>query len=214
MKTGKIITVAKQKGGAGASTLTVLIATAIHHRTRKKVLVIDADIQQTVYENRQLEEHVGGTFDIVTFNHKKDNFEKIIQTAYEEYDIIIIDAPGRMEGEDILLFLAVANYVLVPIVASTYDLQSTVSFLRAIESFPHEFDFELFGIINKRDRTLEHKSLDIVKGIAGLKLFDNMVSLKARYKRLSTIDEVVSPTKTEDEFNIFYKEFSKKLKIK
>tara|TARA_Y100001956_G_C4127948_1_gene191408 strand:- start:2623 stop:3264 length:642 start_codon:yes stop_codon:yes gene_type:complete len=207
MANATIISVATQKGGSGKSTLTVLIATALHFRSKYKVLVIDADFQQTIVDNRTQDGESENIYTVIPFNYQTHDFLKFITKVAPEYDVIIIDTPGRLQGKDLGVYITISDFVLVPVVASLYDISSTVKFLQSITPIQKDIGFDVFGIINKKDRTLEHEVISSVEGHANMKFFKSSISNWARYKRLSTIEDIVSPSKQDDEFNVFYKEF-------
>lgn len=201
-----IISLATQKGGSGKSTLTVLIATALHNRTGKRVLVIDADFQQTINDNRTQEGERRNSFEIVSFDYEKYDFTKFITGVFDRYDYILIDTPGRLQGKDLGIYISISDFVIVPIVASLYDINSTIKFLQAIEPVRNKSGFKVLGVINKKDRTLEHDIIKNLQGVSGLKILNSSISNLARYKRLSTHDTIVTANKKDDEFNLFFNE--------
>ena len=44
----QIISIANQKGGVGKSTVTILLATALAKHKKKKVLILDTDVQGSI----------------------------------------------------------------------------------------------------------------------------------------------------------------------
>ena len=213
-KTAKFICFATQKGGSGKSFLCLSTAVALFKRTEYKVLVIDADFQQTVFKARELEEEeeIEG-FDIIPFNYETDDINALIKYAQDNYDIVLVDTPGRLQGTDIQMLLAVSDFVITPIVAAAFDISSTMDFTATISELKEEFGFELYGVLNKKDQTSEHKVIEQLE-FAGLKMFGASLRYLARYKRLSTLEEIVLEEKPFDEFNIYFKEFKSKCKIK
>ena len=69
----KVISFATQKGGSGKSTLSVLTATALHNRTGNKILVIDADPQQTIYGLNNREKTNGKSYEMIFFNRRRSD---------------------------------------------------------------------------------------------------------------------------------------------
>ena len=75
------------------------------------------------------------------------------------------------------------------------------------------FELKVFGVVNKKDRSLEHKHLEALQGIAGMELFDTHISNLVRYKRdKSTFYDLVDPKEKEDEFNLYFNELLGKIK--
>jgi chromosome partitioning protein len=214
----KIISFANQKGGVGKSTLLLLTAAALHRRTQKKVLVIDCDPQNSVHDVHKQE---GGkdAFDVISFNWKQPkpevNFDKTIALAEKKYDIIFLDIPGKMEGREIYFSILVSDIVIVPIVASALDIKATIDFLETLPKIreikeKEGFILEVYGVINKKDTTHEHKRLKELTGVGGMQLFYSPLSNLVRYKRnISTINDIVDPNE-DDEFNRYFEEFRAK----
>lgn len=216
----KVISFANRKGGVGKSTLLALTATAVHERTQLKVLVIDADLQASIYNQRQAdlqEAGEGDYFDIIPFSFAKVNeadvpvlrFSRLIMEADRKYDLIFIDAPGTMEGEVIPTILTISEAVIIPIIGSLLDINSTVSFLSLVEDVnqQRDHDLQVIGVVNKKDRTSEYGQLNGLEGVAGLHLMEASISNRVEYRRLSTVRQLVTPDK-DHEFNAYLHELS------
>lgn len=214
----KIISFASQKGGVGKSTLLMLTATALRCRTGKKVLVIDCDPQRSVKDVFVQETEKGG-LDVITFNWQQPNpeanFDKTLALAERKYDAIFLDVPGRLEGKEIYFSILVSDYVIVPIVASALDIAATIKFLKTLPKI-HQikeqqgFQLEVFGVINKKDQTVEHLRLKELAGIGKMTLFYSPLSNLVRYKRhVSTRQDICDPS-ANDEFNRYFEEFMTK----
>ncbi|MBT31952.1 MAG: hypothetical protein CMO01_20020 [Thalassobius sp.] len=225
-----IISFMNRKGGVGKSTLLLLTASSLHHRTGKKVLVIDADLQTSILglreEEKEMEQGESSFYEIVGFSWSKKNasdipllrFHKLIQQIENKYDYVLVDTPGKMEGEEVPLIMTVSDFIVVPIIASSFDIQSTIDFLEIIppireDKIKEGFELKVFGVVNKKDRSLEHKHLEALQGIAGMELFDTHISNLVRYKRdKSTFYDLVDPKEKEDEFNLYFNELLGKIK--
>jgi len=226
----KIISFMNRKGGVGKSTLLLLTAASLHHRTKKKVLVIDADLQTSILglrrEEMEMEQGQSSFFEIKGFSWAKKGpsdipllrFHKLIQEIEEKYDYVLVDTPGKMEGEEIPLIMTVSDFILVPIIASSFDIQSTIDFLEIIPPIRDEkakegYELKVLGVINKKDRSLEHKHLEALEGMAGMELLHTHISNLVRYKRdKSTIYDLVDMNDIKDEYNKYYNELIDKIK--
>lgn len=203
-KYAKFLTFATQKGGSGKSSICALVANLLHHRANKNILVVDADFQQTL--KRMSEMDGDPPIDVFTFLDKPKKFPKLVEGVMSSYDYVLIDTPGRLSLDDIQMFISVADAVFVPVVASIYDIDSTAIFLNEIEPVINEFNTPVHGIINKRDRTMEHRAISQIEGMAGLKLFKSYISNRAQYKRIDFLKEMKS-----EEIDTFYNELMKKI---
>lgn len=215
----KIISFATQKGGSGKTTLLMLTAAALHNRTGKKVLVIDSDPQRSV-KDIYLQENSDKSYDVFAFDWKQPNaeinFEKTITIAEKKYDVILMDVPGRIGGKSIYFSILISDVLIVPVVASVLDINATVKFLETLQQI-HEtrkaqnFPLKVFGVINKKDKTIEHYRIKELTGLGGMQFFYSPLSNLARYKRgVSTVYDVADPAAKEDEFNMYFDEFMTK----
>ncbi|PWJ44971.1 ParA family protein [Sediminitomix flava] len=215
----KVISFATQKGGVGKSTLLMLIAAAVHNRTDLKVLVIDCDPQKSVKDIYSHENHQG-SYDVISFNWRQPkpeiNFDKTLVLAEQKYDIIFLDIPGRIDGKEIYYSILVSDVVIVPIVASALDIKATLNFLQTLPKIRQikerqGYSLDVFGVVNKKDQTIEHIRLKELAGIGGLEFFYSPISNLVRYKRgISTVNDITDPTVRDDEFNRFFDEFMTK----
>ncbi len=213
----KIISFATQKGGAGKTTLLMLTAAAIHKRTNKKILVVDSDPQQSVKTIYKKEQEKGlNSYDVFAFNWNQPtpeiNFEKTLTLAKKKYDIILMDVPGNLKSVELYHSLVNSDIVIVPIVASILDINATITFLSYLEDIAKEYNktWEIYGVINKRDKSVEHSLLHKLAGKATMQLFYSSISNLVRYRRLvSTANDIVEEKVKDDEFNQYFDEFRK-----
>jgi chromosome partitioning protein len=221
----KIISFMNRKGGVGKSTLCSLIAISLFMRKKYKVLLIDADEQLSIYKQRLEEASEGAvSYDILPFRwerqDKKDNpierFCSLIEEKEGLYDVILIDTQGRLEGEGVPSVITVSDVLIVPLIASKKDIDSTIAFLEKVPPIVERkkqqgYDLKLLGVVNKNDGSLEYNELYQFQGLYGMDLFKNDISYLVRYKRvISTISDFIPAKKQKDEYNVFFKEFTYK----
>ncbi len=121
----KIITVGNTKGGVGKSTIATNLAVEAA-RDKKKVLLIDADIQASSMGFRGLRE----TDDIKATAILTPTLHKDL-TSFN-FDLIIIDAGGRDTGVFRSAILA-ADFLLLPTKPSQFDVWSTKDTIDILE---------------------------------------------------------------------------------
>lgn len=122
--TGRIITVAQQKGGSGKTTLAANLACA-WRREGARVALIDTDPQGSL--GRWFMERLGtlpadeglefSTSSAWGAAYKADKLKR-------RFDLIIIDTPPKIDS-DLRPALRVADLVLVPVATSQVDLWAT-----------------------------------------------------------------------------------------
>ena len=109
-----------QKGGVGKTTLAIHVADALSRR-RSRVLLIDADPQQTAMkwstfragENR---------FSVIAM--AKPTLHKELPPIYADYEDIVIDGPPRVHDLAKSIILS-ADLVLMPVQPSPADVWAT-----------------------------------------------------------------------------------------
>ena len=116
------ILVANPKGGAGKSTLTTNIAGMLAS-TRQKVVIMDLDKQQSA--TNWVERRSALLPKIMSWNEDTDMEElRIVGPQW-----MIIDTHARLRRADRTYLLSRANFVLVPVNPSVFDIEATAKFL-------------------------------------------------------------------------------------
>ena len=140
-----------QKGGAGKTTLTALIASYLHYERDYNVAIIDCDFPQlSIYNMRErdlamaLEDEFyrGMAYELFSRLNKKaypvvrsntDNAiadaEKAVKESERGFDIIFFDLPGTMNNRGLIHTLAHMDYIIAPIAASRVVMESTLDYL-------------------------------------------------------------------------------------
>ena len=110
---------ATQKGGAGKSTLTTLVASCLHYLYGRKVLAIDCDARQhSMVEYRRKDRLV---------IRENPTAQKAIDEGYAA-DFVFFDITGTVNDRDIVTLLSAMDYLFVPITPETGDLKSSLGF--------------------------------------------------------------------------------------
>ena len=128
--TGMIITVATMKGGSGKSTLASCLA--VHwHLTGRRPTLIDADPQRSIMRLAARERALGGVSII------EDATEEASKTARRlaATGPVIIDTPG-FRSKTSLECLAAADFVLVPVKPSPFDVDRMLDTLSILTDRP------------------------------------------------------------------------------
>lgn len=138
MTKNKIIVFANQKGGTGKSTLCVMMA---HWLTEhgKKVVVYDADSQQTLYDHRQddikANPEIKPSWEVKRINALNYNqTTRILDEAAEFDGYVLIDAPGALVFPGLAPILQIADAVAIPFGYDYNVLKSTLKFIQVLMS--------------------------------------------------------------------------------
>lgn len=126
-----IITVATMKGGSGKSTVASCLAVYWHLRGRHPTL-IDADPQRSIMRLVARERALGGVAVV------EDATEEASRTARRlagNGGLVIIDTPG-FRSKTTLECLAVADFLLVPVKPSPFDVDRMLDTIGILTSRP------------------------------------------------------------------------------
>jgi chromosome partitioning protein len=217
-----ILGFANQKGGVGKSTLTHLTAKTLGSKAMgsKKVLVLEIDKQATLNQIREswseTHENYNYPYDLITctlenlLNHlNKENGSK--------YDFIFIDMPGTLDKTGILKMLTTADILFIPVSPSSYDVNSTVDFIKKVFYIRNEREkidlpFEYYTIINRvKSGTKAGRELFSMLEANQINLMETTITDYEAYKEHSeNFNEIIGPKqKANLEFEKFMLEFLK-----
>jgi cellulose biosynthesis protein BcsQ len=121
-----IIAVVNQKGGTGKTTVATNLAVLFAHQTGE-VLLVDADPQQSALEwQRDRPAHLP---QVSVIGLPAPNLHREMPRLRTKYGVILIDGGGRVTATA-RATVAVADFLLVPTLASLPDARSTQRFFR------------------------------------------------------------------------------------
>jgi chromosome partitioning protein len=124
-----IVIVGNQKGGAGKSTLTLLLANFLTMGKQCPVTVIDMDYQQSISQK----------FDKAKILENAEPYQ-VIPASLESYpilreillknkdDIALIDLPGKLDDDGLIPVFNSADLVICPFSYDEFSFESTVLF--------------------------------------------------------------------------------------
>src|SRR5262249_22946686 len=113
----KVISVLNQKGGAGKTTLSIHIATALARRG-EKVILIDADQQGSALDWSVARD---GEPPFPVAGLPKASIHKDLPRLVSGYDTVLIDGPPRVYDVARSAIMA-SDLVLIPVQPSPYDV--------------------------------------------------------------------------------------------
>jgi chromosome partitioning protein len=125
----KIIAVVNQKGGAGKTTLAMLLAGSLADRG-KRVLVADADVQNSAVHWSGM--GAGFPAEVEDVSGEESKLHKALRKRAEEFDYIVIDSPPAATAQVTASALRIAHLALVPVIPSPLDLWASVRIREAI----------------------------------------------------------------------------------
>ncbi len=131
----KIIAVVNQKGGAGKTTLAMLLAGSLAERG-KRVLVADADAQNTAVHWAGM--GTGFPAEVQDVSGEESKLHKALRKLTDAFDYIVIDSPPAATAPVTASALRAAHLALVPVIPSPLDLWASVRIREAIVLARHK----------------------------------------------------------------------------
>jgi chromosome partitioning protein len=125
----RVIAVVNQKGGAGKSTLAMLLAGALGDAGHR-VLVADADPQNTALRWATAGEGFPAT--VEDLSGEEGKLHKRLKKRLQDYDYIVIDSPPAATAPVTASALRLAHLALVPVIPSPPDMWASLRIRDAI----------------------------------------------------------------------------------
>ena len=150
------IMVLNAKGGWGKSTLATNIA-SYFATEGATVALADYDLQRSSLD--WLERRPDNRAKI----HGVAGFEGGLRRVPRNADILVIDAPARSHGDELVDLVKHAETIIVPVLASTIDMQATATFLKELQAIGkvERKQVKIATVANRvRDNTLIWDELD------------------------------------------------------
>ena len=150
MSEPKVIAFATQKGGAGKSTISVHVASALCYVYGYKVAIVDCDYPQNtvnVYRTKDKQLLAGDLafqrrllkqgippYPIVISSVEKavDSIERLEQQGF---DFILVDTPGTINVAGLPELLRMVQYIFLPMEADLGTIASTMGYMQILGKF-------------------------------------------------------------------------------
>jgi chromosome partitioning protein len=127
----QVIAVVNQKGGAGKTTLAMLLAGCLaEHGAR--VLLADADPQNTAC--RWASAGQGFPARVEDVSGEDEKLHKHLRKRLDHFDYIVIDSPPAASAPTTTSALRLASLALVPVIPSPLDLWASLRIRSAIDA--------------------------------------------------------------------------------
>lgn len=209
----QIISIATTKGGAGKSTVTVLLASCLAITDKKKVLVLDCDTQNSIKKLRELETGEGDKEPYQIEYVEPSNAIDYIAANGTNYDYIFFDLPRFTSAKDNLIFELIfcSDFLFIPVLTGQMDALATLDFLKAI-STAENTELKIKAFLNRKARRSDNSTIIELLKSNGLDVMKNSVSNLKLFSEASTIESILNTKKGKERFEPFYREFKKSLK--
>lgn len=203
-----------QKGGAGKTTLTVLVASYLHYVKGYNVAVIDCDFpQHSIAEMRERDlqmamedEHYKlmayeqfstlGKKAYVVIESSPENALEDAKEVIEELkpDFLFFDLPGTINNPAVIYTLSYMDYIIAPISADRVVLESTLQYIITVNDAlitPGKAKIKgtylLWNLVDGREKSELYEVYEEVIEKLGFPLFKTFLPDSKRFRREQSI---------------------------
>lgn len=203
-----------QKGGAGKTTLTVLVASYLHYVKGYNVAVVDCDFpQHSIAEMRERDLKMVeddeyyklmaytqfttlGKKAYVVIESSPENAMEDARDVIDEMnpDFVFFDLPGTINNPAVIETLANMDYVIAPIAADRLVLESTLQYMITINDAlvttgkaKIKGMYLLWNLVDGREKTELYEVYEDVIEKLGFPLFNTFLPDSKRFRKEQSV---------------------------
>ncbi len=211
MKETLFMAFSTQKGGAGKTTLTVLMASYLHYVKGYNVAVVDCDFPQFSIKDmrerdmRKVEQNEH--FAVMAFEQIKrtgkraysvlsSRAEEAINTANAlveantELDFVLFDLPGTINNSDIIKTISAMDYIFCPIAADRVVLESSMQFATMVNDHLISTGksnikglYMLWNMVDRREKSELYQLFETLVGELGISILETSLPDSKRFRK-------------------------------
>jgi len=131
-----VIIIGNQKGGAGKSTLTVLLANYLTDTKGCTVTVLDMDYQQSISQKFEKAKILENEEPYQVLAYGLRDFPLMENTIRQNpKDIVLIDLPGKLDDDGLIRVFKASDIAVCPFSYDEFSFESTVPFALVVKFF-------------------------------------------------------------------------------
>lgn len=124
-----VVIIGNQKGGAGKSTLAMLLANYLSIVKKEKVTVLDLDYQQSLSQKFESAKILDSPPPYEVVGVPLENYPTVLEIVRRNpRELIIIDLPGKLDDKALLPALKSAEVAICPFSYDEFSFQPTMFF--------------------------------------------------------------------------------------
>jgi chromosome partitioning protein len=161
-----VIIIGNQKGGAGKSTLTLLLANYLVNVHQRDVTVLDMDYQQSIAAKAEKAKILENKpdYEVIPADLRQfPSLQKILSRSTDK--IVLIDLPGKMDDDGLIPVFAAADLVLCPFSFDELSVDSTVLFAMVLGKINNAAP--LVFIPNRVKNTVKYDTREEIEKLMG-----------------------------------------------
>lgn len=211
MKEATYVAISTQKGGAGKTTLTVLVASYLHYVKGYNVAVVDCDFPQySIHDMRKRDMKAvmeDGHYKVLAYEQlkrlKKNPYpircsraEDAIRTAENmveaqpDLDFVFFDLPGTINNADVVQTISKMDYIFTPIIADRVVMESSIKFATVINEQMISTGksgikgiYLVWNMVDGREKTELYKAYDKVCAEFALPILETYLPDSKRFRK-------------------------------
>ncbi|WP_250493025.1 ParA family partition ATPase [Caballeronia sp. GAWG1-1] len=190
----EIIAITQQKGGVGKSTIAMHLGAAFHEK-KKRVLVVDADGQNTLihWSSAASDEANGIPFPVVNLSEAGGQIHREIRKFVNDYDIIVVDCPPSITEKVSGVVLLAASVAVIPTSSSPADYWSSVGLVKLVQQAQvMNEDLRAVFLLNKtEEKRMLTRELKVALEELGFPLLKTQIPTRECYKQAMALGQTV-----------------------
>src|ERR1700744_3948518 len=136
-----IIIIGNQKGGAGKSTLTLLLANYLTQLKKRKVIVIDLDYQQSISQKYEKAKVLENEEPYEVLAAPLEDYPGLLEMIKADPEtLVVIDLPGKLDDDGLLPVFKSADLAICPFAYDEFSFESTILFSVVLKKISPEGD--------------------------------------------------------------------------